>query len=90
MDFMTYLPILTNYKSKNYSLILVNVDPFIKIIHYELIKVNINIFSFTKLIINIGMYHFDLLTLIINHSGFIFNSNSGYLFVIFCKSSKSF
>ena len=42
MDFVTGLPVSTNWKSESYDSILVIVDRVIKMIHYEPVKVTIN------------------------------------------------
>ena len=42
MDFVTGLPVSTNWKGKSYDLILVIVDQLTKMVHYEPVKVTIN------------------------------------------------
>ena len=42
MDFVTELPISTDWKRESYDSILVIVDQFMKMIYYKLVKVIIN------------------------------------------------
>ena len=53
MDFVTGLPISTNWKKDSYNSILVIVDWFIKIVHYKPIKIIINILGLAEVIINV-------------------------------------
>lgn len=71
IDFVTYLPILTNWKDDNNNSILVIFNFFTKIVHYGPIKV---IISLTKVIINIVIRHYGLPKLIISDPGSIFTS----------------
>ena len=43
MDFVTGFPVSTNWKSNIYDSILVIVNPLTKMVHYELVKVIINV-----------------------------------------------
>ncbi len=55
---MTDIPILTNWKSESYNLILVIVDSFTKIIYYELVKVTMDVLGLIEVIINVIVcYH---------------------------------
>lgn len=42
MDFITQLPVSTNWKSKTYDLMMIIVNRLIKIVYYELVQVIIN------------------------------------------------
>ena len=74
MDFVTSLPISTNWKGDNYNLILVIVDQLTKMIHYEPVKVMINAPDLVKVIINVVMYHHRVSELIIMNQGLLFIS----------------
>lgn len=47
------LLILIDLKDKIYNLILIIIDHFIKMIHYKLVKIMINILNLIEIIINI-------------------------------------
>ena len=53
MDFVTRLPILTDWKRENYDSILVIIDWLIKIVHYEPVIVIINILGLAKVILDV-------------------------------------
>ena len=53
MDFVTGLPILTDWKGDSYDSILVIVDRLTKIVYYESVKVTIDAPSLTKVIIDV-------------------------------------
>ena len=53
MDFVTGLPVLTNWKSESYNSILVIVDKLTKMVHYELVKIMINALGLAKIIIDV-------------------------------------
>lgn len=55
MDFVTSLPVSTDWKSDNYNSILVIINCLTKIVHYKLDKAIIHAPSFTKVIINMVM-----------------------------------
>lgn len=60
MNFITSLPILTNWKSESYNPILVIINYLINIIYYKLIKITIDTLELAKVIINIVMYHHNI------------------------------
>ncbi len=53
IDFITELPVSTNWKGDTYNSILVIVDYLTKMVHYELVKVTINSLGLIKVILNI-------------------------------------
>ena len=57
MNFVIGLPIWVNWKSDSYDLILVIIDQFMKIVHYKLIKVTIDVPGLAKVIIDMVMHH---------------------------------
>ena len=74
MDFVTGLPISTDWKSDSYDSILVIVDCFTKMIYYEPVKVTINIPRLAEIIINVVMQYHGLPDSIISDCGAIFTS----------------
>ena len=60
MDFVTELPILTDWKGKSYDLIFVIVDRLTKMVYYKLIKITINAPGLTKVIIVVMVWHYGL------------------------------
>ena len=52
MDFVTGLPISTDWKRNSYDSILVIVDRLIKMVYYEPVKITINVPSLTEVIID--------------------------------------
>ena len=58
MDFITGLPISTDWKRDSYNSILVIVNWLIKMIHYKLVKDIINALGLAKVIINVVVKHF--------------------------------
>ena len=65
MDFMTRLPISTDWKGKNYDSILVIIDRLIKMVNYEPVKIIINIPGLAEVIIDVMVRHHGLLDFII-------------------------
>ena len=74
MDFVTRLPISTDWKSENYDSILVIVDWLTKIVHYKSVKVTIDAPGLAKVIIDIVVQHHGLLEFIISIRRAIFTS----------------
>ena len=60
MDFVTDLPISTDWKRDSYDSILVIVDWLIKIVNYKLVKLTINAPVFVKVIIDVIVRHHGL------------------------------
>ena len=74
MDFVTGLPVSTNWKGETHDSILVIVNRLTKMIHYEQVKVPINASGLTKVIINMVVRHHGLSDSIVSDCGSIFTS----------------
>ena len=74
MDFVTGLPISTDWKGDSYDSILVIVDRLTKMVHYEPVKVIINAPGLAEIIIDVVVRHHDLPDSIISDRGAIFTS----------------
>ena len=53
MDFVTRLPLFSDWKGNSYDYILVIVNQLTKIVHYKLVKVTINASRLAKVIIDV-------------------------------------
>ena len=60
MDFVTNLPILTDWNKDSYDLIFIIVDQLIKIVHYKLVKVTVDALGLAKVIIDVVVRHHSL------------------------------
>ena len=65
IDFVTGLPVSTDWKGENYNSILVIVDRFTKMLHYEPVKVTIDNPRLAKVKFNMVIQHNGLLNLIV-------------------------
>ena len=74
MDFVTGLPISTNWKGDSYDSILVIVDWFTKMVHYEPGKVTINIPGLAEVILDVIVRHYGLLDSIMSDRDSLFIS----------------
>ena len=74
MDFVTGLPILTDWKRDSYDSILVIVDRLTKMVHYKPVKVTINAPGLAKVIIDMVVRHHGLLDSIVTDRGSLFTS----------------
>ncbi len=74
MDFLTDLPVSTNWKGETYDSILVIVDRLTKMIHYELVKVTIDAPALAEVIIEVVVRHHGLPDLIVSDRGSVFTS----------------
>ena len=74
MDFVTGLPISTNWKRDSYDSILVIVNWLTKMIHYEPVKVIIDAPGFAEVIIDVVIRHHGLPDSIVTDRGSIFTS----------------
>ena len=72
MDFVTGLPISTDWKGDSYDSILVIVDRLTKMVHYESVKVTINTSGLTEVIIDVVVRYHSLPDSIISDCGAIF------------------
>ena len=74
MDFMTGLPLTSDWKGDSYDSILVIVDRLTKMVHYELVKVTINAPELTDVIIDMVVWHHGLPNSIVTNRGSVFTS----------------
>ena len=74
MDFVTGLPLSSDWKGDSYDSILVIVDQLTKMVHYKLVKVTINAPGLAEVIINVVVRHHGLLDSIISDREAIFTS----------------
>ena len=72
MDFVTSLPISTDWKGDNYDSILVIIERLMKIVHYMPIKVTIDAPGLTEVIINLVVRYHGFWDLIITIWGLLF------------------
>ena len=76
-DFVTGLPVSTDWKSKSYNLMLVIIDRLTKIVHYNQVKITIDASGLAKVIINVVVRHHDILDSIITDWTLYLRQNSG-------------
>lgn len=74
MDFVTRLPVSTNWKGETYDSILVIINRLIKMLNYKLVKVIINIPGLSKVIIKAVIQYHDLSNSIISDYSSVFTS----------------
>ena len=74
MDFVTSLPISTDWKGDNYDLILVIVNYLTKMVHYKPVKITINAPGQAEVIIDVVVKHYRLLDSIVIYQGLLFTS----------------
>ena len=74
MDFVTGLPILTNWKGDSYDSILVIIDRLTKMVYYEPVKITIDAAGLAKVIINIVVRHYGLPNSIVTDRSCLFTS----------------
>ena len=72
MDFITSLPILTDWKGDSYDSIFVIVNQLIKMVHYKLVKIVIDAPDLIKVIINIIIRYYSLPDLIVTNRRLLF------------------
>ena len=83
MDFVTGLPISTNWKGDSYDSILVIVDWLMKMVNYEPVKITIDAPGLAEVIIDVVICHHDLLDSIVTHRGSLFTSKFWLLLCYF-------
>ena len=88
MDFITGLLISTNWKNDSYKLILVIVDRLIKMVHYILVKVTINIPDLAEVIIDVIMHYHRVSESIMTDQGLLFISKFWTLLCYFLGIKK--
>ena len=74
MDFVTGLPLSSDWKSNSYDLILVIVDRLTNLIHYKPVKVTIDVPGLAKVILDVVVWHYGLSNLIVTNRGFFFTA----------------
>ena len=72
MDFVTGLPILTDWKGDNNNSIRVIVNWLIKIVYYKPVKVTIDASSFAEVIIDVVVRYYGFLDSIVTNRGLLF------------------
>ena len=94
MDFVTGLPVSTDWKGKSYDSILVIVDRLTKMVYYKPVKITIDAPGLAEVIIDIVVRHHGLFDSIITDWGFLFTSKFWSLLCYFLdikkKLSKTF
>ena len=74
MDFVTGLPLFSDWKGDNYDSILVIVDRLTKMVHYEPVKVSIDAPGLAEVIIDVVVRHHSLPDSIVTDKGSFFTS----------------
>ena len=74
IDFVTGLPISTDWKGDSYDSILVIVDRLTKMVHYEPVKVTINALGLVEVILDVVVRHHGLPDSIVSDRGSLFTS----------------
>lgn len=74
MDFVTGLPISADWKGDSYDSILVIVDHLTKMVHYEPVKVTIDVAGLAEVIIDVVVRHHGLPESIVTDLVFLFIS----------------
>ena len=74
MDFVTGLPILTDWKGDSYDSILVIINRLMKIVHYEPVKVTIDAPGLAEVIIGVVVRHHGLPDSIVTDRESLFTS----------------
>ncbi len=88
MDFVTELPVSTNWKGETYNSILVIVDRLMKMVHYEPVKVIINVPILAEVIIKAVVRHHDLLDSIVSNWSSVFTSKFWLLLCYFLRIKR--
>ena len=88
MDFVTGLPVLTNWKGETYDSILVIVDRLTKMVHYERVKVTINAPGLAKVIFDVVVRHIELSNSIVTDRSLLFTSKFWSLLCYFLRVKR--
>ena len=83
IDFVTGLPILTDWKGDSYDSILVIIDRLTKMVYYEPVKVTINAPSPAEVIIDVVVQYYGLPDLIVTDRELLFTSKFWLLLCYF-------
>ena len=94
MDFVTDLPISTNWKGDSYDSILLIVNELRKMVYYKPVKITIDAPGLIKVIIDVVVWHHNLPILIVTNWGFLFTLKFWSLLCYFhgikCRLSIAF
>ena len=90
IDFVTSLPLSTDWKNNNYNSILVIIDQLTKMVHYKLVKVTINTLGLAEVIIDVVLQCHDLSDSIISDWEVIFTSKFWSSFCYFFGIKQRF
>ena len=74
IDFVTGLPLSADWKSNSYNLILVTVDQLTKMVHYEPVKVTIDLPELAEVIVDVIVWHHGLPDSIVTDRSSLFTS----------------
>ena len=88
MDFVTGLPILTNWKRNNYNLILIIIDWLIKRVYNKPVKIIINTPGLAEVIIDMVIQYHNLLNSIFFDKSLVFTSKFWLLLCYFFGIKK--
>ena len=88
INFVTGLPILTNWKENSYDFILVIIDQLTKMVYYKPIKITINAQGLAEVIIDIVVYHHGLSNSIVTNRGSLFTSKFWSSFCYFFSINR--
>ena len=88
IDFVTGLPVSTNWKGETYDPIPVIVDRLTKMVHYKLVKFTIHTPDLAKVIINVIVRHHCLLDSIFCDRGWVFTSKFWLSLFYFLRIKK--
>ena len=88
MDFVTGLPVSTDWKGETYDSILVIVDRLTKMVHYELVKVTINAPGLAEVIVDMVVWHHWLFDSIVTNRSLLFTSKFWSLLCYFLKVKR--
>ncbi len=88
MDFVTGLPVTTNWKGDTYNSILVIVDWLTKMVYYEPVKVTIDDPGLTKVIFDVIVRYHGLPNSIVSDRGLVFTSKFWSLLCYFLRIKR--
>ena len=74
MDFVTGLPVSTDWKGETYDSILVIVDQLTKMVHYKPVKVTLNALGLAEVILDVIVRHHGLPDSIVTDRSSLFTS----------------
>ncbi len=89
MDFVTGLPVSTNWKGETYDSILVIVNRLMKMIYYELVKVTIDASALAEVIIEVVVRQHGLPDSIVSDRGSVFTSKFWFSLCYFLRIKRN-